>query len=162
MSNEYDDNFISEEENLINKFRAEESTLIGFDKGLSLLDRKYVNHKGRNRFKKMAIYSTGQCGSNIRNAATGVWYKELVGSPEELLFFKVAYAKGDLNCKNGSNMLFYETPSEYESHFNVELSQDIKNRWHERTAKKKFELLQKAQSVSGNIDQSSTKLLVQQ
>ena len=162
MSKQYDDTFILEDDNLIHTFHSEDATLKGFDRGLTLINQKYTNYNGKTKNKKMSIYSTGQCGSNIRNASSGMWYRELVGSAEEALFFKVAYAKGNLNCKNGSNMLFYESPAEYEAHFNLELSQDIKNKWTERTMKKKFEISQKEQAVTGNIDISSTKLLVRQ
>ena len=73
--------------------------------------------------------------SKIKHAITGIQQSVdgrffRTGTRDEDLFFSVILATGEL----GSNapVLFYESPEQYERHFFVKLSQQIKNKWYEK------------------------------
>lgn len=92
-------------------------------------------------------------GHPIRNARTGYLYSQYrVGQINECLFFKIRlsteesheaqvfsmrqYLSNKTNNliydKHDPDVLFYDSPEEYETHFQVELSQKIKDQWRTR------------------------------
>jgi hypothetical protein len=76
----------------------------------------------------VSVFGSGQHGSRIRNAVTGLRTPYLVGSKDEDLFFKVTDAKGYKN-KNESLTLFYDSPEQFENHQFTLLSQPTKEQW---------------------------------
>lgn len=78
---------------------------------------------------KIDIYTTGFVGSHIRNAETGEYFRELVGSLGEDLYFSMRMSTGELKSKNGSNLLFYTSPNHCMSHLHIDISQEIINKW---------------------------------
>jgi hypothetical protein len=82
--------------------------------------------------KKIDFYTTGVVGSNIRDAESGEYYKFLVGSKEEDLFFKVSLATGECKSKNKSHTLFYMSPSHYSSHMYTDVTDAIISNWEEK------------------------------
>jgi hypothetical protein len=76
-------------------------------------------------------------GSNIKNAVTGGYYPYLVGSQNEKMLFKVSLSTGEsgtLTFINGAyiaepNVLFYDSPEEYEKQFLCVLPDAIKDKW---------------------------------
>jgi hypothetical protein len=102
-------------------------------------DQKYLNEMkkaDKNYFaisikkgKKIEYYSSNGIGSTIRNATTGKYYTgQLVGSSSENQFFKAKIMiKG---VKEVS--LYYNTPEEYERHFNVLLNNKTKELWRNK------------------------------
>ena len=108
------------------------------DRGFNKIYRKvHRESDDRNVLKKIELYTTGGTGSNIRDAETGAYYNEIVGSKHEDLYFKVSLATGECTSLNGSNTLFYLSPQNYERHLFVELDNDTKISWEN----KKNELL---------------------
>ena len=106
------------------------------DKGYNVINRNVTRIDGRTKNTKIEIYSSSGTGNSIRDAETGVYYKYLVGSRDEDLFFKVALATGECSSKNSSNTLFYMSPTHYMSHMKCEVSQEIIQTWEEkRTAR---------------------------
>jgi hypothetical protein len=89
----------------------------------------YRHMDGKRR--SVEIYSTNILpGSKIRGAIGGSYYPSFkVGSKDENLFFKIAMATGE--CKD-NNILFFDTPEQYEKHMNVTLDQTIKEKWYEK------------------------------
>lgn len=82
----------------------------------------------------------GNIGRFIRNAVTGVVEKgDYVGSWKEDYYFKVNVATGGAGQR--CNILFYDSPEQYEKHMMCEVSQQIKEKWREkfRSAKKRIE-----------------------
>jgi len=73
--------------------------------------------------------------SPIKNAITGT-YQGIggrlfrAGTRDEDLFFSVILATGELG--QNAATLFYDSPEQYERHFFVKVSQDIKDRWLEK------------------------------
>lgn len=86
--------------------------------------------------KRIDFYTTGGVGSNIRDAETGQYYTDFVGSKKEDLYFKVSFVAGHCKSKNKSNTLFFISPSRYTSHmYNTELSDEIIAKWEQKRDK---------------------------
>lgn len=102
------------------------------DKGYNTIYRKVRKLNGKVKLLKKELYSSFGLGSYIRDAETGSFYKNKVGSLDENLFFKVSFSTGEINSKNGSNSLFYMSPQHYMKHLKCELSQDIINNWERK------------------------------
>ena len=131
-------------------------------------------------------------GVPIRNARTGFLYPQYrVGRIHEYLFFKVRLSNEDSyqanqfmfskyphqNTHNPNekekpdlDVLFYDSPEEYESHHQIQLSFEAKRHWRDRYEKlirfmeknnRKFEN-QQPQQPQQPQPQESTKIIVQQ
>jgi hypothetical protein len=77
--------------------------------------------------KDIMVYATSSQGSNIKNAETGEFSRGVVGTLDENLFYKIIIATGE--NATGPLTLFYNSPSHYEKHQGVEVSEDAKFRW---------------------------------
>ena len=94
--------------------------------------QKKILVNGKIKNVKIDCYTSSDAGTYIRNAETGNYYKYKVGSKEEDLFFKIAFSSGELQTKNSSNILFYDSPEQFEKHLMEEVKQDIKDVWHSK------------------------------
>ena len=99
------------------------------DPGYTRVKRGFESKRGRVIKKWIDVYVSGSIGSKIRDAKTGHYFEETVGSKEELNFFKVALSTGELLPKNGLNTLFYISPAEYELHMSHSLDPQIHEKW---------------------------------
>lgn len=81
---------------------------------------------------KITIYTTKYTpGSPIRNAMYGDYQSKcFVGKNEEYGFFKVSLCDGSLGQNPVSKHLYYDSPEQYEKHFNIKLDRVIKDKWH--------------------------------
>ena len=115
-SNDYDndDEAIKTPEDAIAKALRE-------DRGLNTLTRKVQLDSGKIKNKRIRVFTSSGVGTKIRDAETGEYYPNKVGSKDEDLFFKVAIATGECNNANGSNTLFYCSPQHYENHLYTDL-----------------------------------------
>jgi hypothetical protein len=82
----------------------------------------------------------------IRNAVTGVWYRDdhpkckyLVGSAQEDVFFKVHFSTGEpeltsasRNNRKNTTLLFYDSPEQFERHQRMTVAQSVKEKWQEK------------------------------
>jgi hypothetical protein len=102
--NEYDNH----EDALTKAFRE--------DRGLNTLIRKVQLESGKIKNKRVRVFTSGGTGRCIRDAETGEYYSNKIGSKDEDLFFKVIIATGECKSANGFNTLFYLTPQHYENH----------------------------------------------
>ena len=102
------------------------------DRGHAFVFRKVERKDGQLKNKKIDIYTSGDFGSRIRDAVSGHYYSEKVGTFAEHLFFKVSFSTGEFKTKNSSNTLFYLSPEEYEKHLLYSVSQELKDEWLER------------------------------
>lgn len=105
------------------------------NKNIYTLKKTFKNVRIGNRFYKnyveeYTVYGSGCQGTFIINAVTGEKINNLVGSIEEDLYFKVI--SNSISGASGPVTLFYQSPSEYELHQNLTLSDDIKNAWREK------------------------------
>jgi hypothetical protein len=107
----------------------EESKAI--DRGYSKIYRYIETNNGMFKRLKVELYTSGDMGSNIRDAETGEYYKYKVGSLDEQLFFKVTMATGECKSLNGSNILFYTSPYQFMSHQNEDISDEVIEKWQQ-------------------------------
>jgi len=115
----------SKNKELINFKKADR----GYNKIYRILVRESDGKIIRN---KIEFYTTGGTGSNIRDAETGEYYSEFVGSKYEDLYFKVSLSTGECKSLNGSHTLFYLSPQHYERHLYVNMDEDIINNWEDK------------------------------
>jgi hypothetical protein len=104
------------------------------DRGYNKIWRN-VYKNGKMRKTGIEIYTTGCCGSNIRDAETGEYYSHVVGTADEDLYFKVILATGECKSKNGSSTLFYLSPKHHADHFKTSgerFSDDFVVEWTKR------------------------------
>jgi hypothetical protein len=82
---------------------------------------------------KINYFNTGFTpGLTIRHAISGMYEKgDLVGSVSEDLYFKVKRSPPGVNERDPHFLYFY-SPTEYENHFSVEVSKNIKDAWAQK------------------------------
>lgn len=137
-----EDNVISphpdDMENLVNRNNVLDSAQLGTDRGFNVISRNVVSESdGRVRNKRIKIYTTtSNRGSKIRDAETGEYYSNRVGSRDEHLFFKVILATGECTSANGSSTLFFSSPQHYMNHLHCDVNQDIISSWEIRRDKR--------------------------
>jgi hypothetical protein len=69
-------------------------------------------------------------GNVIRDAITGLHHRyHVFGSKSEQLYFKVAFTQGNNKFSQDGEILFYNTPSDYEKHMKVKLTDVAKTEW---------------------------------
>ena len=105
------------------------------DKGYNAVYRKNMRADGRTKQTKIALYTSGGTGTQIRDAETGHFYNHLVGSKHEDGFFKASLATGECRSKNGSNTLFFASPSHYFSHMKMPSDLNVEKKWAEKNTK---------------------------
>ena len=102
------------------------------DKGHNVIYRKFTDKNNKIKNVKLNVYTSGNTHSKIRDAETGVYYSNLVGTSDEDLFFKIILASGECKSKNGSNMLFYLSPRHYMSHTNDIVDEELITEWQKK------------------------------
>jgi hypothetical protein len=102
------------------------------DPGFFTVKRLIMNEKtNKMRKTKIELYrSSGMSDRKIRNAVTGFYENLRVGRFESDLLFKVILATGE----TGSNpdQLYFDSPEQYEHHFNVIVPNSVKQTWTEK------------------------------
>ena len=99
------------------------------DRGYNVIYRKAQKKDGRFYNKRIEIYTSSGVGNHIRDAETGEYYSNLVGSKDEDLFFKVILATGECKSANGSSTLFYNTPQHYANHLCCDVDPKLASNW---------------------------------
>jgi hypothetical protein len=97
-------------------------------------------HVLRRKDKDIMVFPSSSLGSNIKNAETGEFSRSVVGTPDEDLFFKVTIATGE--CESGPLTLFYNSPTHYERHHGLLLTDDSKYRWRLKQQQREHDLQQ--------------------
>jgi len=130
---DYHDRFSPTEENEFDTGDNDVQRMLNLhDKGYTVVYRKTVRADGRIKQSKIALYTSGGIGTQIRDAETGHFYNRSVGSKHEDGFFKVSLATGECRNKNGSNTLFFASPSHYFSHMKMLVDENIEKKWTEK------------------------------
>jgi hypothetical protein len=104
------------------------------DRGMHFIKRKVKTASGEMKQKKFKTYTSGGIGSRIRDAETGEYYPNMVGSKDEYLFYKVTDATGECYSPNGTSTLFFSSPHHYMEHFKTEIKQEEIAAWEAQTA----------------------------
>jgi len=103
------------------------------DRGYNKLWRSVLREStGKMKRTKIEFYTSSCMGSHIRDAETGEFYADKVGTCNEDLYFKVGLSTGECKSSNGSNTLFYSSPYRYMTHMHVILSREIIKKWEEK------------------------------
>lgn len=121
------------------------------DKGLNILTRNTIKYTGKNKNKRIKVYTSGSAGTRIRDAETGEYYLNKVGSKDEDLFFKVIISTGECNSENGSNKLFYLSPQHYENHLYTDVNSGTIAKWEATRDARLNELKKKTQPKFNTI-----------
>ena len=130
---EYDDYYHpTHESNLLRNIMAEVKAL---DKGYHKIRWTVVSNNGKKNIT-VELYSSGDMGSNIRDAITGKYYTHKVGSLAEDAFFTVRIATGDIGY---TRKFFFSSPGEYENIFHITLNEQTKKVWNTRQHKLMFQ-----------------------
>lgn len=126
----YDDDYFNPvHENDVEKIFEKTKIL---DKGYNTVYRKAQRKDGKTYNKKIAVYTSSGIGSRIRDAETGEYYSNIVGTKDEDLFFKVMLATGECNSTNGSFSLFYASPQHYSNHLLCDIDSKIIEDWEKK------------------------------
>lgn len=123
------------------------------DIGLNTLIRKVKIDSGKIKSKRIRVFTTGDIGTQIRDAVTGEYYPNKVGTPDEDLFFKVTIATGECNSENGSNTAFYSSPHDYQKHLFATVHSELIVNWESKRNErlKKFNIEVKTIAESDNV-----------
>lgn len=129
---DYYDNFHSTQEN-----EYDVGSKLPEIKGLHKIRKQKIiidKRTGKECLKNVTVkvYSSGDLGSNIRNAEYGTYTPYIVGSKYENLFFSVLDTTIQSDLRGGSVRLFYESPEQYESHQFASVDEDTRARWYEK------------------------------
>lgn len=122
------------------------------DKGYNVIYRKAFKKDGRRYNKKIEIYTSSGSGTRIRDAETGEYFSNIVGSKDEDLFFKVILATGECQSLNGSSTLFFSSPQHYATHMQCEVDPVSAHNWEEKRDARLFELKQKTVPKQNYVD----------
>ena len=100
------------------------------DPYLNKIKKTYIDNTGKKQFYILEYYFNGDVGSQIRNAVTGIKYKDcFVGTHSEYNLFKTIMP---MHNSSKPHILFYNNPREYEAHQCVLLSEKTIKRWFEK------------------------------
>ena len=125
----YNDNFDPTLENDIDTTNTPETN--GNVGDLCKFNTSYIDLMGKKRKYTLEYYKSGGVGTLIRNAITGVKYKNMyVGTISENKFFK--YKLSSSTNKDSYHLLFYETPEQFEAHQHLKLSETTVNGWYQK------------------------------
>ena len=102
------------------------------DKKHSKVYKQTVRSDGTLKRTKVDIYFSGGCNTHIRDAESGRYYSDLVGSANEDLYYKVSLSTGEHSGNSGYNTLYYLSPEHCESHLGLEIDQQSVANWLEK------------------------------
>jgi len=102
------------------------------DRGHNNICIKVQKRDGTLKRKKIDVYTSSGVGSRIRDAETGEYYPNIVGSKDEDLFYKVNWATGECNSSNGSSIMFYISPQHFINHTNSKVSDKEISSWESK------------------------------
>jgi hypothetical protein len=125
---EYDDYFHPGQDN-VNNNKNLIMEIKSMDKGYNKLKRMVKTPNGKKKIS-IELYSSGDTGSNIRDAVTGQFYSFKVGSEHEDEFFKVCIATGEV--QNQRRIFFFSSPNDYEKVFFTNLKEENKIAWNKK------------------------------
>jgi hypothetical protein len=93
--------------------------------------RKHTIVRGKGKNKRfITFYETNNNTPFCMNAKTNWPYTSKFGSKDEDKLFSVILSTGELG--QTPQILFYDSPEEYERHFDVRVSGETKQRWNKK------------------------------
>jgi hypothetical protein len=116
------------------------------DSGFNVINRRESGGKT----KKVEMYTSSGAGNFIRDAETGEFYNEKVGSKDEDLYFKISLSTGECTSKNNSSAMYFQSPAHYMSCMKSTVSPATIARWEARRDARIAELKKGKPTVRGN------------
>ena len=110
------------------------NNIILSDTGYNKVIQTYIDENNVKRKYLLEYYSSGGNTKILRNAVTGLQYKNLrIGTKDENLLFKIP-----INSANNNNRenLFYDSPEQYEIHQHQKLSSKTIQLWYNKKLNK--------------------------
>lgn len=131
----YEGDYYDPEELVVNnktelKKFLEESKKV--DTGHNTINVLVQKKDGGYKKKKIDVYTSSQSGTRIRDAETGDYYPNLVGSSDEDLFYKVNWVTGECNSSNGSSTMFFISPQHFANHTQSIVSEEAISSWESK------------------------------
>jgi len=125
---DYDDRYHPSNQNDVEKPSALDE-MKKYDTGYNVITRKVPNKDGILKNKKIVVYNSGDIGSRIRDAITGAYRSDVVGTLNEHLYFSTILTG---ESPKGPLTLFFDSPEQYERHLHQTIPDRIKIAWQER------------------------------
>jgi len=122
------------------------------DIGYNVIYRKAYRRDGTPYRKKTEIYTSGGTGSQIRDAETGDYFTNKVGSMDEDLFYKVILATGECTSANGSSTLFFVSPQHYSNHMACDVDPVLAYNWEKKRDARLAELNKNKKPTYNSIE----------
>jgi hypothetical protein len=116
------------------------------DSGFNVISRRDSGGKT----KKVEMYTSSGIGTCIRDAETGEYYNEKVGSKDEDLYFKISLSTGECTSKNNSSAMYFQSPAHYMSCMKSTVSPANIARWEARRDARIAELKKPKPTVRGS------------
>ncbi len=116
------------------------------DSGFNVISRRDSGGKT----KKVEMYTSSGIGNFIRDAETGEYYNEKVGSKDEDLYFKISLSTGECTSKNNSSAMYFQSPAHYMSCMKSTVSPANIARWEARRDARIAELKKPKPTVRGS------------
>ena len=116
------------------------------DVGFNVISRRDSGGKT----KKVEMYTSSGIGTCIRDAETGEYYNERVGSKDEDLYFKISLSTGECTSKNNSSAMYFQSPAHYMSCMKSTVSPANIARWEARRDARIAELKKPKPTVRGS------------
>jgi hypothetical protein len=116
------------------------------DVGFNVISRRDSGGKT----KKVEMYTSSGIGNFIRDAETGEYYNEKVGSKDEDLYFKISLSTGECTSKNNSSAMYFQSPAHYMSCMKSTVSPANIARWEARRDARIAELKKPKPTVRGS------------
>lgn len=119
------------------------------DSGFNVINRRDSRTK---KTQKVEMYTSAGMGSNIRDAETGQYYNEKVGSKDEDLYFKISLSTGECTSKNNSSAMYFQSPAHYMSCMKCDVNPETIARWEARREARMNEIKKSKVSMRTNRD----------
>ena len=116
------------------------------DVGFNVISRRDSGGKT----KKVEMYTSSGICNFIRDAETGEYYNEKVGSKDEDLYFKISLSTGECTSKNNSSAMYFQSPAHYMSCMKSTVSPANIARWEARRDARIAELKKPKPTVRGS------------
>jgi len=110
------------------------------DRGYNKIWRMLPRADGKLKRTKIEFYTSSEIGNRIRDAETGSYFNDRVGSANEDLYYKVGLATGECKSANSSSTLFFTSPYSYMRHMHITLSSEMIKKWEEKRDARRSEI----------------------
>lgn len=131
---DYDDRYHPSNSNDVEKKSGAIDEMKKLDTGYNEIYRRVPQPNGKIKNKRIVVYNSGGVGSQIRNAVTGVYTRDIVGSSCEDNYFSLMLATGELKKENIT--LFFDSPEQCERHLYQLFEEKIKTKWRNKVQKR--------------------------